>query len=131
MPTTARTGPHGLASHVPRTRRLAGWGGGGGSQDALDWPGGTRPRSPCTGCPSARAPSRCPGPGGAHGGAVRRIQTGYRLGGEPRAYPCGGMCPAVVHVLEAPYGALIAIYRLEAGFCSQAHARLMATAHQG
>jgi hypothetical protein len=43
----------------------------------------------------------------------------------------GGMFPEVLQVLEATYGALMEIYRLDAGFCSPAKARLMAAAHQG
>jgi hypothetical protein len=43
----------------------------------------------------------------------------------------GGMCPEVLHVLEATYGALMESYRLEAGFGSPAQARLMAAAHNG
>jgi len=43
----------------------------------------------------------------------------------------GGMFPEVLQVLEATYGALIEIYSLDAGFCSQANARLIAAAHKG
>ena len=41
------------------------------------------------------------------------------------------MFPEVSQVLEATYGARIEIYRLDAGFCSQANARLIAAAHKG
>jgi len=43
----------------------------------------------------------------------------------------GGMFPEVFRELEATYGALIEIYSLDAGFCSQANARLIAEAHKG
>jgi hypothetical protein len=43
----------------------------------------------------------------------------------------GGMCPEVLQELEAPYGALIEIDSVEAGFCSRANARLIAAAHNG
>jgi hypothetical protein len=42
-----------------------------------------------------------------------------------------GRFPEVWHVLEATYGALMEIYRLDAGFGSPAKAQLMAAAHQG
>lgn len=43
----------------------------------------------------------------------------------------GGMFPEVLQELEATYAALIEIYSLDAGFCSQANARLIAAAHKG
>lgn len=41
------------------------------------------------------------------------------------------MFPEVWQALETTYGALIEIYSLDAGFCAQANARLIAAAHQG
>jgi len=43
----------------------------------------------------------------------------------------GGMFPEVFRELEAAYAALIEIYSLDAGFCSQANARLIAEAQKG
>lgn len=43
----------------------------------------------------------------------------------------GGMFPEVLQVLEATYAALIEIYSMDAGFCSEANARLVAPAHKG
>lgn len=43
----------------------------------------------------------------------------------------GGMFPEVLQALETAYGALIEIYSLDAGFCSQANARLIAEAQKG
>jgi hypothetical protein len=43
----------------------------------------------------------------------------------------GGMFPEVFEELEATYAALIEIYSLDAGFCAQANARLIAEAHKG
>jgi Transposase DDE domain len=43
----------------------------------------------------------------------------------------GGMFPEVLQELEATYAALIEIYSLDAGFCSQANARLIAEAQKG
>lgn len=43
----------------------------------------------------------------------------------------GGMFPEVFQVLEATYAALIEIYSMDAGFCSEANARLVAQAHKG
>jgi hypothetical protein len=43
----------------------------------------------------------------------------------------GGMFPAVLQALEATDAALIEIDSLDAGFCSQAHARLIAEAQKG
>lgn len=43
----------------------------------------------------------------------------------------GGMFPEVFQELEVAYGAIIAIYSLDAGFCSLTHARLIAEAHKG
>jgi hypothetical protein len=43
----------------------------------------------------------------------------------------GGMFPAVWHVLEATYGALMEISSLDAGFGSPANARLIAAAPKG
>jgi len=43
----------------------------------------------------------------------------------------GGMFPEVFRELEATYAALLEIYSLDAGFCSQANARLIAEAHKG
>jgi hypothetical protein len=43
----------------------------------------------------------------------------------------GGMFPEVFRVLEANYSAMIEIYSMDAGFCSEANARLIATAQKG
>jgi hypothetical protein len=43
----------------------------------------------------------------------------------------GGRLPEVLPALEAAYGALLEIYRLDAGFCSQANARRVAEARKG
>ena len=43
----------------------------------------------------------------------------------------GGMFPEVFQELAAHYATLIEIYSLDAGFCSQAHARVIAAAHKG
>lgn len=43
----------------------------------------------------------------------------------------GGMFPEVFRVLEANYSAMIEIYSMDAGFCSAANARLIATAQKG
>lgn len=43
----------------------------------------------------------------------------------------GGMFPEVLQALEATYAALIEIDSLDAGFCSQANARLIAEAQKG
>lgn len=43
----------------------------------------------------------------------------------------GGMFPEVLRVLEATYAALIEIYSMDAGFCSEVNARLVAQAHKG
>ena len=43
----------------------------------------------------------------------------------------GGMFPEVLQVLEATYAALRSMYSMDAGFCSEANARLVAQAHKG
>ncbi len=42
-----------------------------------------------------------------------------------------GIFPAVLRVLEGNYGALIEVYSLDAGFCSEANARRVAAAQKG
>jgi hypothetical protein len=43
----------------------------------------------------------------------------------------GGMFPEGFQELDATYAAMIEIYSLDAGFCSQANARLIAAAQKG
>jgi predicted transposase YbfD/YdcC len=43
----------------------------------------------------------------------------------------GGLFPQVFSVLEVNYGALIEVYSLDAGFCSEANARRVAAAQKG
>jgi hypothetical protein len=43
----------------------------------------------------------------------------------------GEMFPEVLRVLEVNYGALIEVYSMDAGFCSEANARRVAEAQQG